>query len=570
MYLTNSPSVSHGIQPGQLTDNDRTYGHESCPLDSLKFTTNPNSDSTIPYGLTNSFVKRTSNWDTKDEELLLKLFLMYFGNDWAQYRQFFPTRTVDSIKSKFHNLVRATNRKRSKIHCKTHQNIVVMVKRAQELMKDEVKRGQIDSKHRAYNLASLHAANKNKPLETIHEQPQMDYNLSAPSKPPSPAKLQLNDLPLCPFQLPCAPLSPSHPLPRHSELCGPAPLLLHPHNRPMHPNIPQLRQPMEFSASSKNSPRESSAGPFLYIENGSLFSTPINYFGSITLPFVFSELGASISPAIYQSPQRYEESKPSERPSTTVGPVKLEEGSYLNAMCIQCGSTQTLRIRKVDGILAFNSLYREDVGGLSVPNSSNPIQNIICACPVCTSSAELVKEADKYVWRLRCPATPHTSPHTSPRTLLESSSLTSTSIISTVDQISSASCQCPTKVTQMGRCDDDPPFYQNFELDSTDCFSTSTYSSSTHLGVNTSLGGLEAYPTSNPDSTIWSNTSMPADYLNSSINNRTLDAVPHTTTTHTTHGNSQLEAGPMSTDDFSFSLPLQYQEDFVFNMSANL
>lgn len=549
MYLANSSNMSHCIQQRLPSDNEHTYMNESCPLDSIKFTTNLDSDGTVPYGLTNSFVKRTSSWNMKDEELLLKLFLMYFGNDWAQYRQFFPTRTVDSIKSKFHNLVRATNRKRSKIHCKTHQNIVIMVKRAQELMKDEVKKGQIDSKYRAHNLAPLPVSSKSKPLETIHEQPQIDHTPAPHLKPLSPAKLQLNDLPPYPFRPSCPPLSPPHSLPRYSELCGPTPLLLPLHHHPLNSSIPQLRQPMESNMNSKNSPRESNGEPLLYIENGCLFSTPVNYFGSITLPFVFSELGAHISRVTRQSHQCYEEPKPPEHPSTT-GPVKLEEGSYLNAMCTQCGSTQTLRIRRVEGILAFNSLYKEDIEGQVASNSFNPIQ-IICACLVCTTSAELVKEADKYVWKLRYPATPHTSP--------ESPSLTSTSSTSTLDQIGSTSCQCSA---QINRCDDEPLFYQQFELDSTDCFSTSAYSSNTYQGINTSLGGLDTYSTSNPDSTIWSSTSVPTDYLSNSTTNKPVDTASQLHTTPSTHDCSQLEAGPVSTDGFSFPFPPQYYEDF--------
>lgn len=566
MYSTNSTSMSHGIQSRHPKDNKCTCKQEACPLNSAKFTLSSMSDGVVACGLNNVLVKRTSTWDTKDEELLLKLFLMYFGNDWAQYRQFFPTRTVDSIKSKFHNLVRATHRKRSKIHSKSHQNIVIMIKRAQELMKDDVKRGQSDTKQKVHGPASPRAARKDKSSEAAHKEPHLVPVLFDPLKILSPAKVQLNELPPYLIQLPCPPLSPTCPLPGQGELPSPSPLLLPSHNRPVHPNISQHRSPVETSAISKDSPMESAGVPLLYMESGCLFSFPINYFGSITLPFVFSELGGSVPSMVHPLHQHREEQKSPEPIFTTVGLVKLEEGSYLNALCRQCGSIQTLRIMRAGDILTFSSVHKGDSGRPSAPNPLSPIHNIVCICPVCTTSAELIKEAGKYVWKLRYSAAPQTPS--------ESSISAAACPTSGADQLGFAASQGPASRMHVSCCDDEPPLCQNFEADSIDCFSTSAHSSNTHMSIGTSLGGFDTCSSSHPDFAVWSSTSVSAEHLNSSTSNQALELALQRSNLYSTHSSSQLEAGPVSTDDLSASFPLQYQElqyqeDFLFNTDAD-
>ncbi|EFO61732.1 Hypothetical protein GLP15_2227 [Giardia lamblia P15] len=561
MYSTNPTSMSHGIQSGHPTDNQCTCKQEARLLNSAKFTLSPMSDGVAACGLNSVLVKRTSNWDTKDEELLLKLFLMYFGNDWAQYRQFFPTRTVDSIKSKFHNLVRATHRKRSKIHCKSHQNIVIMVRRAQELMKDDVKRGQSDAKQKVHSPISPHAMSKHTSFEITHKEPHLASTFLDPLKTLSPTKIQLNELPPYPIQFLYPPLLPACPLLEQGELPNSSPLLLPSYNRPVHSNISQCHSPVEASVISKDSPMESTGTPLLYMENGCLFSFPINYFGFITLPFVFSELGGSIPSVIHPSHQHREERKSPESSSATVGPVKLEEGSYLNALCKQCGSIQTLRIRRAGDILAFSSVYKGDSGEPSAPTPLSSIHSIVCVCPVCTTSAELIKEAGKYVWKLRYSAAPQTS--------LESSISTAACPTSGADQLGSAVSQGHVSRTHVSCCDDGPLFYQNFEVDSIDCFSTLAHSSNTHLRIGTPLGGFDTCSSSHPDSTIWSSTSVPTEHLSSSISNQAPELSLKKSNAYSTCSSSQLEAGPISTDDLSISFPLQYQEDLLFNAGAD-
>ena len=560
MYFTNSVSMSHSIQSGQPSGGEYIYEHDPCPFNSAKFAVSSTSEGVGACGLSNSLVKRTSTWDTKDEELLLKLFLMYFGNDWAQYRQFFPTRTIDSIKSKFHNLVRATNRKRSKIHGKSHQNIVIMIKRAQELMKDDVKRSQHDPKQKAYNLTPFHAANKYTAIETMLEEPQPRSSLPAPLKSLSPAKVQLNDLSKCPFQLPCPLPSSTHSLPRQNERCNPSPLLPSSHSYTMHQNIPQFRSPVDWSAVSKDSSVESSGIPLLYVEKGRLFSHPVDYFGAITLPFSFSKLGEPILSVVHPSHQHFEELMSPEASSTAVGPIKLEEGSYLNAVCTKCGSAQTLRVKRVEDILVFNSIHGEDAGSFSVPNTLNSIQTTVCTCLVCTTSAELVKEADKYVWKLRYPASHQASSESPASTPIGSAQVT--------DQHSSAICQCSTPGMQTP-CDDEPPFYQNFELDSIDCFSTSARSSNAYVGISTPMGGLDSCANSHIDNT-WTSASLSTERLSFSTSSRLLESTLPMGHPYSIHNDGQPEAGPLSTDNLSFSIPLQYQDDLLCNTDINL
>lgn len=124
--------------------------------------------------------------------------------------------------------------------------------------------------------------------------------------------------------------------------------------------------------------------------------------------FRFSELGGSVPSMVHPLHQHREEQKSPEPIFTTVGLVKLEEGSYLNALCRQCGSIQTLRIMRAGDILTFSSVHKGDSGRPSAPNPLSPIHNIVCICPVCTTSAELIKEAGKYVWKLRYSAAPQT------------------------------------------------------------------------------------------------------------------------------------------------------------------